>query len=95
MSGRVAEIDCGQVFGIAEVADVYARLYAAIEENLDIKLDISRLERIDTAALQLLYGLERDAAAHGVRLCWSDPSAAFLESAGILGMPGFYRAPPV
>jgi len=91
MSESLVEIDCGEIADIAQVAALYSRLRLAIDDGLSVRLNISRLERVDTAFLQLLYSFQRDAVAKGVRLDWSKPAQPFCEAVGILGMPDFYR----
>lgn len=87
MSRNLVRINCGEVFGIAQVKEVFSQFSAAYEENLVVSIDISRLKRIDTAALQLLYSFQRDAIARGIRIYWSRASTAFCDAARILGRP--------
>jgi anti-anti-sigma regulatory factor len=79
-------IACGEALGIADVADVYATLLSALAEGSSVDLDISKLERIDAAALQMLYAFSKELATQGSSLTWTMPSEAFSRSAKLLGM---------
>lgn len=86
----ISEIDCGEQLTIARCAEIYAQLLAAMAEGQAVSIDASRVERVDTAALQLLYGFQRDARAQGLVTIWSDPSKVFCDAVDILGMDAFY-----
>jgi anti-anti-sigma regulatory factor len=49
-------------------------------------LDAGAVERVDTAALQLLAAFRRDAAAKGHDTRWLGASEALHEAAGLLGL---------
>ena len=83
---QAVAIDCGEALGIADVADVYAALMAALAEGSHVDLDISKLERIDAAALQMLYAFSKEMATHGASLNWAPASEAFDRSAKLLGL---------
>ncbi len=80
------EIGCGDALGIAEVADFYATLLTTLAEGGPVNLDVSKIERIDAAALQMLYAFSKELATHGSSLSWISPSEAFLRSAKLLGL---------
>jgi anti-anti-sigma regulatory factor len=64
-------------------------LRAALLEALALPasaLDAGAVERVDTAALQLLAAFRRDAAARGHDTRWLGASAALHEAAGLLGL---------
>ena len=83
---KMIEIGCGDALGIAEVADFYATLLTTLAEGSSVELDVSKLERIDAAALQMLYAFSKELAAHGSTLTWLSPSEAFCRSANFLGL---------
>ncbi len=87
----INEIQCGEQLTIAHCADIYAQLLAAMAEGQAVNIDVSQLQRIDTAALQLFYSFQRDARAQGVVTIWSEPSKVFCDAVDILGMDPFYR----
>lgn len=83
---KTIAIACGEALGIAEVADVYATLLAALAEGSPVDLDISQLERVDAAALQMLYAFSKELATQGLSLTWTPPSEAFSRSIDLLGL---------
>jgi ABC-type transporter Mla MlaB component len=74
----ICEIQFSEQFTIRHCADTYAQLLMAMAEGQAVSIDISQIERIDTAALQLLYAFQRDAKAQGLVTIWSDASKVFL-----------------
>lgn len=79
-------IECGETLGIADVGDLYARLLTEVAEGNVMRFDISQLERVDAAALQMLYAYSKEAEKQGHTLRWDAPSEAFLRSARLLGL---------
>jgi len=79
-------IDCGESLGIAEVGDFYSTLLMATVEGKSVNVDVSKLERIDGAALQLIYAYRKEALSQGHTFSWHSPSDAFLRSAKLLGL---------
>lgn len=59
----------------------------------DVVLDVSRLERIDTAALQLLVLFRRELARHGGALQWRGANEILYEAAGLLGLEQLLNLP--
>jgi anti-anti-sigma regulatory factor len=86
----ICEIQFSEQFTIRHCADTYAQLLMAMAEGQAVSIDISQIERIDTAALQLLYAFQRDAKAQGLVTIWSDASKVFCDAVDILGMDAFY-----
>lgn len=86
----ISEIDCGEQLTIACCAEIYAQLLAAMAEGQAVSIDVSRVTKADTAALQLLYAFQRDARAQGLVTIWSNPSKVFCDAVDILGMGAFY-----
>jgi anti-anti-sigma regulatory factor len=82
----VVEIDCGDALGIADVASLYTKLLDTVAEGHQIKLNINGLERIDAAAVQMLYALNKELSEHGVKVLWTDPSEAFKTAVKLLGL---------
>ncbi len=83
---KTVVIDCGDSLNIAGVGDLYAKLLTALADGQVIKLDVSRIERIDAAVLQMLYAFSKEAAEHGNPVDWSDASDAFCRGARLLGL---------
>ena len=51
-----------------------------------VVLDAAAVQRVDTAALQLLAAFVRDRRLAGRAVCWQTPSAALETAARLLGM---------
>lgn len=80
--GRVAlPADCR----IADLAALKSALEAALSAPA-AALDGSLVERIDTAALQLLAVFRREAAARGVAVAWQGASDVLRDGAARLGL---------
>lgn len=86
----ICEIDCGEQLTIAQCNEIHAQLHSAMAEQQAVSIDISTVERVDTAALQLLYAFQRDARAQGLVTIWSEASKVFCDAVDILGMEAFY-----
>ena len=86
----ICEIPCGEQLTITHCADIYAQLLLAMTEGQAVSIDVSQVERVDTAALQLLYGFQRDAKVQGLVTIWSQASKVFCDAVDILGMDQFY-----
>ncbi|WP_409524122.1 STAS domain-containing protein [Nitrincola sp. MINF-07-Sa-05] len=95
MASNQTEISCGEVLGIAQAAVFHSQLSDAWEHSLAvrsaIRIDISGLNQVDAAGMQLLYGFQRDASAKGIELHWSEPTPALRDAVNILGIPEFYK----
>ncbi|MBE0439852.1 MAG: STAS domain-containing protein [Gammaproteobacteria bacterium] len=79
-------IDCGEILTIANVGDIYGQLLALLAEGKFAVLDCSKIERIDTAALQVLAAYAQEAEIQSVSLNWQDPSDTFVKNASVLGL---------
>ena len=83
---ETVKIDCGETLSIAGVGDLYAELLVLLAEGKTVQFDVNKLERIDGAALQILYAYSKEAASNGNPLIWEQPSEAFCRSARLLGL---------
>lgn len=92
MSNTINDIELGGSLGIAQVNTVYAQLLVSLAEEQAVNLDLSHIERVDTAAIQLLYSFQREAIAQGLVIIWSNPSKVFCDAVDILGINPFYQA---
>jgi anti-anti-sigma regulatory factor len=82
MDGRVAlPVDCR----IAEAPALKAVLQAALDTPA-VTLEAGAVERIDTAALQLLAVFRREATVRGVAVTWSGAGGALRDGAARLGL---------
>ncbi|PCJ33314.1 MAG: hypothetical protein COA90_00295 [Gammaproteobacteria bacterium] len=79
-------IECGNTLGIADVGDLYAKLLTELAEGNSVRFNVSEIERIDTAALQVMCSYSKEVISHGQSLVWQSPSEAFLRSVRLLGL---------
>ena len=71
-------------------------LKAQLEELLqagEIVIDVAALERVDTAALQLLVLFRRELEPHGGTLAWRGTNEVLVEAAGLLGLEQLLNLP--
>jgi ABC-type transporter Mla MlaB component len=71
---------------IGDVARLREELLPLVGMGAVVTIDAGAVERIDTAALQLLHAFGRERRAAGRELRWGDPSAAFRGAATVLGL---------
>ncbi|MFW5427161.1 MAG: lipid asymmetry maintenance protein MlaB [Methylophagaceae bacterium] len=74
-------IDCGDALGISGVGDLHTQILMELSEGYEIQFNVSQVERIDAAALQMLYAFSKEQT-----LEWNEPSEAFIRSAKLLGL---------
>ena len=74
-------IECGDAIGISAVGDLQTQILMELSEGHEIQFDVSQIERIDAAALQLIYAYSKEQT-----LEWDKPSEAFIRSAKLLGL---------
>lgn len=81
-------IECADVMDITTAAELRTQLIATLESKQPMVLDASRVERIDTAALQALSAFVQDANSQQQTVQWKDPSEVLSRSAELLGLAG-------
>ena len=70
---------------IAEVGELQARLLDALESP-QIVLDAGTVDRVDTAALQLLVAFQREAKQRERQVQWAQVNAPLRDAADQLGL---------
>jgi len=68
-------------------------LASHLDEPLPITLDITALQRIDTAGLQVLTAFVRERAGHGRAVEWRGTAPALTAAAQLLGLTSLLRLP--
>ena len=79
-------ICCDACLDIAGARDFYDRLQAVLKARQPVVLDATHIERVDTAALQILCAFFRDAEVHGLVVQWQHPSPALQNAARLLNV---------
>jgi anti-anti-sigma regulatory factor len=71
---------------IRDAALLLEQLLLHIEHSAPVYIDAAQVERIDTAALQLLVAFVQDRKAEGRAVVWLDCSEAMVRAARALGL---------
>jgi ABC-type transporter Mla MlaB component len=71
---------------VKDAAELKDLLCGQLESSDCVVLDVANVERIDTAALQLLCAFVRDRQARGGAVQWQGNSAAFQEASDLLAV---------
>lgn len=79
-------------FRLAELAAVKAELIEAFDAPV-VQIDGAAVERVDTAALQLLVVFRRESVARGQTSAWQGASAVMRDAAGLLGLAQVLELP--
>jgi anti-anti-sigma regulatory factor len=71
---------------VRECAALKQQLLVLVESAEAVLIDVTDVEVIDTAALQLLFAFDRARIASGLSTVWQGDSPAFRSAAGTLGL---------
>lgn len=80
-----ARVDMAADCRIADVGQLHRQLRVALDAS-QIVLDGSTVDRVDTAALQLLVVFQREAQKRGRQVSWAGVSAPLHDAASQLGL---------
>ena len=78
---------------ISEAGSLKQRLAALLDEPLPVTLDITALQRIDTAGLQVITAFVRERAGHGRTVEWQGTAPVMTTAAQLLGLTTLLRLP--
>jgi len=79
-------IDCGDLLDISMVNEINQKLKDSLSSGNNISINISNIERIDTAGAQMLCAFYQDAKSKNIKCEWSTPSDIFSKSIEQLGL---------
>lgn len=79
-------INLEAVLTIQNVVKLYEKLKQSYSINNTIEINASHVSSIDTATLQLLVALKKDAVEQQKEVILVEPSPRFIESAELLGL---------
>jgi phospholipid transport system transporter-binding protein len=71
---------------IAGASQLRQRLLTVLQEKAPVALDAANIEKVDTAALQVLTAFFKDAEAANVLVQWKQPSDVLKKAARLLGL---------
>lgn len=84
-------MECEAYVDITTVGELHARLNTLLAIKQAISIDVSKVERIDTAALQTLSAFIKAAHENSIPFTWHEPSQAFCNAAKLLGLTSVLR----
>lgn len=84
----MAQITLDEELNITCVGDLKTNLIQTLSADSAIELNAANVERVDTAALQLLTAFVQHANASDKKINWVNPSDKFLKSVELLGLKG-------
>lgn len=84
--GKKTTVSLGIAIDIMHAAALKERLAAALAKDLPVVLVSDKVEKADTAGLQLLYAFITKVEKQGHRVTWQKPSDVIIQAVEILGM---------
>lgn len=72
------------LLSIKNIEELKAKLDGGLVQKKDIVFDTAKLERIDTASLQLIAAFTKKLRDEGFSVTWSKPSREIVEIAQLL-----------
>lgn len=79
-------VSLGSALDIMHASGLKDRLKASLAKKPNIVLISDKVERVDTAGLQLLYAFKQEVESKKKNLSWQKPSDALLHASESLGM---------
>jgi anti-anti-sigma factor len=76
---------------IAGAAQLREQLLQALTSKQPVVLNAANVEKVDTAALQVLTAFFKDADAQNLDVQWKEPTQAVKNAAQLLGLAGSLR----
>jgi ABC-type transporter Mla MlaB component len=76
---------------VADAATLKQNLAVLLGEQQAVTLDISALQRIDTAGLQVITAFVRERAVRGLRVEWQGTAPALANAAQLLGLTSLLK----
>ena len=92
-NGDHLKLQLGEAIDISCVRDAKEKLGPILEMGKDMVVDLSALEEIDTAAVQLLMLFKRDADRRGIGCQFVHPAPAVAETLEFFHLPGLLVGP--
>lgn len=79
-------VSLGTALDIMHASGLKERLTAALEKKPHIVLLAEKVERADTAGLQLIYSFRQAVTASNKQMSWKKPSDALLQASDLLDL---------
>jgi ABC-type transporter Mla MlaB component len=78
---------------VAEATSLKERLAALLDEPQPVTLDVTALQRIDTAGLQVITAFVRERAGAGRAVEWQGSAPVLATAAQLLGLTSLLKLP--
>jgi len=78
---------------VSDAGSLKERLTGLLDEPQAVTLDVTALQRIDTAGLQVITAFVRDRGAHGRAVVWQGTAPALTAAAQLLGLTSLLGLP--
>ena len=82
----IEQLDLGAKCTIIRAEELHTQMETLIQSGLDVEIDGSKVEQIDTSALQLLLSFHQTLENDGRNVLWKSPSDKLLTTAKLLGV---------
>ncbi len=83
---EIETLDLGTKCTIIRAEELHEKMENLLQSSLDVEVDASQVEQIDTSALQLLLSFHQSLTTDGRNLSWKTPSEQAIKSAKLLGL---------
>lgn len=80
------QLDLGAKCTIIRAEELHAQMETLLQSEHDVEIDASKVEQIDTSALQLLLNFHQTLSNDGRHILWKEPSEQLLNTAKLLGV---------
>ncbi|MBL4606461.1 MAG: STAS domain-containing protein [Pseudomonadales bacterium] len=87
------QVELKAVVNITTISSLKSQLDDALEKSVDVVLMGENVEKVDTAALQLLAVFNEKLKSDGNSLRWEKPSDEVCNVAGLLGLQSAVSLP--
>ncbi len=94
-SGDIDVLELSPNIGIAEAANLHSQLIELSNSTKALRIEAAQVEAIDTAVLQLFCVFIKELSKNDREVVWSDPSAALLRNASVLGLTTHLNLPEI
>ena len=78
---------------VSDAISLKERLAGLLDEPQAVTLDITALQRIDTAGMQVITAFVRERAGHGRSVEWEGTAPALATAARLLGLTSLLKLP--
>ncbi len=79
-------LDCGEQLTISQLESWYVQCLKILLAGDSVFIDVSRIQRVDTAALQLLYQFDQQTQKYDIEMVWSLMSKNFEDAVSLSGL---------